>query len=78
MRAAVCRACFLLIAELWLWGVVVYVWTRYRINYAFLFGAGCQARVCFFIACAGFDPRSRMTHQQIFEVGRAHRRLQRP
>jgi hypothetical protein len=52
LRAAVYRACFLLIAELWLWGVVVYVWTRYRINYAFLFGAetpgmrGFLQRVC--------------------------------
>ena len=31
------RACFGLLTWHWFWGVAVYVWTRYRINYIYLF-----------------------------------------
>ena len=45
------RACFGLLAWHWFWGIQVYVWTRYRINYIYLFD---------------FDPRNVDTPLDIF------------
>ncbi|KAL7543571.1 hypothetical protein ACHAXR_012896 [Thalassiosira sp. AJA248-18] len=45
------RACFGLLAWHWFWGMSVYVWTRYRINYIYLFE---------------FDPRNVDTPVDIF------------
>ena len=45
------RACFGLLAWHWFWGMSVYVWSRYRINYIYLFE---------------FDPRNIDTPIDIF------------
>ena len=45
------RACFGLLAWHWFWGMAVYVWTRFRINYIYLFD---------------FDPRNVDTPVDIF------------
>lgn len=45
------RACFGLLSWHWFWGMSVYVWTRYRINYIYLFE---------------FDPRNVDTPMDIF------------
>ena len=45
------RACFGLLAWHWFWGFSVYIWTRYRINYIYLFE---------------FDPRNVDTPIDIF------------
>lgn len=45
------RGCFGLVAWHWFWGMSVYIWTRYRINYIYLFE---------------FDPRNVATPVDIF------------
>eukprot|EP00696_Hemimastix_kukwesjijk_P008245 gnl/Hemi2/20436_TR6785_c0_g3_i1.p1 gnl/Hemi2/20436_TR6785_c0_g3~~gnl/Hemi2/20436_TR6785_c0_g3_i1.p1 ORF type:complete len:591 (+),score=178.57 gnl/Hemi2/20436_TR6785_c0_g3_i1:510-2282(+) len=49
------RALGLPLLMIWFWGVNVWIWARYRINYVFIFG---------------FDPGARQTHLKIFaDVG---------
>jgi xenotropic and polytropic retrovirus receptor 1 len=46
------RGVGLLIVQMWLWGISIYYWTKYRVNFVYIFE---------------FNPRTRLTHQQIFE-----------
>jgi hypothetical protein len=50
----------LAILAVWLWGALVYAWTKYRVSYVFLFE---------------FNPRTRLTHFQIFEEVLTHLHL---
>jgi len=43
----------LVVLMLWLWGVDMWIWTKYRINYAFIFE---------------FNMRSHIEYQQMLEV----------
>lgn len=46
------RCMFMFVVLVWLWGLCVYTWTKFRINFTFVFE---------------FDPYSRLTHYQIWD-----------
>lgn len=46
------RTCAAIVAWLWIWSGLVFIWTKYRINYVFIFE---------------FEPRSRLTFLQYFD-----------
>jgi len=46
------RCCGLLLVYVWFWGLNVFIWTRYRVNYVFVFE---------------FAPQTRLRHTQIFD-----------